>query len=109
MNKFLLSLLLCAPFASGIASETDLDDQSPERKYVIALYELSPEMGLIISDISSVRKHNCNDTMSIKRMKNTLVNDSFVTDTLKKHAADPSYMDSAEYRALLDQTYSQCS
>ncbi|MEQ0006718.1 hypothetical protein ABLU95_10850 [Klebsiella sp. GG_Kp146] len=109
MTKVILLLLLCAPFALSIAAETDTDARPPEKKYIIALYELSPVMGLIISDIASVRKHNCNDTMTIKRMQDTLANDVFVSDTLRRNAADHSYMDSEAYRVELNRNYRQCS
>ncbi|AOO59860.1 hypothetical protein AN237_25230 (plasmid) [Raoultella ornithinolytica] len=108
MNKLILSLLLFVPFASGIAAESDPEVRPPEKKYIIALYELSPVIGLIISDIASVRRHNCNDTMTIKRMQDTLANDVFVSDTLRRNAADLSYMDSEAYRAELNRNYRQC-
>nr|UWX38405.1 hypothetical protein KK467_p0485 [Klebsiella pneumoniae] len=55
-----------------------------------------------------MRRHNCNDTMTIKRMQDTLANDVFVSDTLRRNAADRSYMDSESYRAELNRNYRQC-
>lgn len=63
---------------------------------------------MIIADIASVRRHNCNDTMTIKRMQDTLANDVFVSYTLRRSAADRSYMDSEAYRTELNRNYRQC-
>lgn len=47
--------------------------------------------------------------MTIKRMQGTLANDVFVCDTLRRNAADRSYMDSEAYRAELNRNYRQCT
>nr|AGO89112.1 hypothetical protein pKpNDM1_00267 [Raoultella planticola] len=41
-------------------------------------------------------------------MQDTLANDVFVSDTLRRNAADRSYMDSESYRAELNRNYRQC-
>lgn len=39
-------------------------------------------------------------------MQDTLANDVFVSDTLRRNAADRSYKDSEAYRAELNRNYS---
>lgn len=109
MNKALLPLIICVQLASAYAAATDLPEKTTEEKYITELTAIVPEIGLMVSDISSVRKHNCNETLTIKRMQEIIANDEFVTDTLRKYSKDHSYMKSDEYRNTLDQTYKKCS
>ena len=109
MIKVITPLLLCVPLAYGISAEINSNAISPEEKYIDEIHVISPEMGMLISDISNVRKHNCNETMSIKSMQYTLANDEFVFDSLRKNASDSSYLGSDAYRNALNKTYKQCS
>ncbi|SMG73003.1 Uncharacterised protein [Klebsiella quasipneumoniae] len=108
MKKTIISILLCVPFASGIAAESKSNTKTPEEQYIDAVRAILPEMGIMISDISNVRKLNCNETISVKGMQDTLSNDEFIFDTLKKNASDSSYLGSDAYRTALNDTYKHC-
>lgn len=109
MKKMVLSIILCMPLASGIAAESNSNTKTPEEQYIDAVGAISPEMGIMISDISNVRKHNCNETITVKGIQDTLANDGFIFDTLKKNSSDSSYLESDAYRAELNRNYKQCS
>lgn len=96
------------PLASGIAAENNENAARPEEQYIDAVHTISPEMGIMISDISNVRKLNCNETISVKGMQDTLANDEFIFDTLRKIASDSSYLGSDAYRTALSDTYKHC-
>ncbi|AOO59859.1 hypothetical protein AN237_25225 (plasmid) [Raoultella ornithinolytica] len=108
MKKTILSILLCLPFSPGMAAENNENTTTPEEQYIDAVRAILPEMGIMISDISNVRKLNCNKTISVKGMQDTLANDEFIFDTLKKNASDSSYLGSDAYRTALNDTYKHC-
>lgn len=66
--------------------------------------------------ISSALKHAgisyqriCGVVKNPKRMQDTLANDVFVFDTLRRNAADHSYMDSEMYQPDRNRNYGHCT